>query len=111
MPETGTSGLMSGDKTRDDALASAPALVLDSTTQQTDGYLFASGHSKIGRGHLLTVWFDRGILLSFSIRGLRFVLDWQKSCCGGTNRTEGVIVSPWYRPAHRGNVVRAGAQT
>jgi hypothetical protein len=29
---------------------------------------------------LLTLWFDRGILLSFAIRGLRFALDWQKSC-------------------------------
>ena len=32
MLETGTSGLMSGDEKRDDALPSAPALVLDSTT-------------------------------------------------------------------------------
>jgi len=31
MLETGTSGLMSGDEKRDDALPSAPALVLDST--------------------------------------------------------------------------------
>jgi len=30
----GTSGLMSGDEKRDDALPSAPALVLDSTTLQ-----------------------------------------------------------------------------
>jgi hypothetical protein len=33
MLETGTSGLMSGDEKRDDALSSAPLLVLDSTMQ------------------------------------------------------------------------------
>jgi len=32
MLETGTSGLMSGDEKRGDVSASAPALVLDSTT-------------------------------------------------------------------------------
>ena len=44
MLETGTSGLMSGDEKRGDVSASVPALVLDSTTRQTDGCLFASGH-------------------------------------------------------------------
>ena len=40
--------------------------------QESDGCLFASGHSKVDGGHLLTLWFDRGTPLSFAIRGLCF---------------------------------------
>ena len=63
MLETGTSGLMSGDEKRGDVSASVPALVLDSTTKQTGGCPFASGHSKVGNGHLLTLWLDRPAFL------------------------------------------------
>jgi hypothetical protein len=41
MLETGTSGLMSGDEKRDDALPSAPALVLDSTQIRLKVPIFA----------------------------------------------------------------------
>jgi hypothetical protein len=60
MLATGTSGLMSGDEKRGDASASVPALVLDSTTGRADGCLFASGHSKVGGVHLLTLWSTAG---------------------------------------------------
>jgi hypothetical protein len=50
MLETGTSGLMSGDEKRDDALPSAPALVLDSTMHGT--------RSGLTLPHTFRIWSD-----------------------------------------------------
>jgi len=54
MLETGTSGLMSGDEKRDDALPSAPALVLDSTIV-VEPYQLFTACKKAGRSRACEV--------------------------------------------------------